>query len=130
MIRGVNRVVLTVDDQERARKFWTEKLGFSVATDAAYGDDQRWLEVASPDGQASIVLSKRMPGQRDTREEVPTELPTASFFLYADDVERTYRELADVGVTFPAPPSKQPWGWWSMFEDSEGTRIALGQRGE
>jgi len=34
-----------------------------------------------------------------------------------------------VGVEeFPAKPEKQPWGWWSMFTDSEGNRFALQQR--
>lgn len=129
MIRGVNMVILTVDDQDRALEFWTEKVGFTVGTDASYGEGHRWLEVVSPDGQVKIVLSKRMPGQLDTREEAPTELPTASFFLYADDIEQTYRDLSAKGVKFPAPPTQQPWGWWSMLEDSEGTRIALGQAG-
>ncbi|TCP51917.1 putative enzyme related to lactoylglutathione lyase [Tamaricihabitans halophyticus] len=127
MIRGVHMVVLTVDDQDRALAFWTEKVGFSVATDASYGEGNRWLEVRSPDERMTIVLSKRAPGQPDTRDQVPTELPTANFFMYADDPERTCQELAANGVSFPTPLSKQPWGWWALFEDSEGTRIAISQ---
>jgi uncharacterized glyoxalase superfamily protein PhnB len=49
-------------------------------------------------------------------------------FFYTDDVEKTYRELTEKGVTFPEPPSKQFFGWWSMFEDPDGTRYALGQK--
>ncbi|WP_369973656.1 VOC family protein [Prauserella sp. PE36] len=56
------------------------------------------------------------------------DLPTANFFFYADDIERTYEELSAKGVEFPAKPVKQPWGWWSMFLDSEGNRFALQQR--
>jgi hypothetical protein len=25
------------------------------------------------------------------------------------------------------PPSEQHFGWWSLFEDNEGTRYALGR---
>jgi len=36
--------------------------------------------------------------------------------------------LSAKGVKFPEPPSKQFFGWWSMFEDSHGARYALGQK--
>jgi hypothetical protein len=31
-------------------------------------------------------------------------------------------------VSFPEPPAQQFFGWWSMFEDPDGTRYALGQK--
>jgi predicted enzyme related to lactoylglutathione lyase len=30
-------------------------------------------------------------------------------------------------VEFPQPPVYQPFGWWSMFNDTEGNRFALEQ---
>lgn len=71
----------------------------------------------------ALVLSTmseyaKNPGVRD-------ELPTAGFFFYADDIEKTYRELSAKGVEFPARPEKQPW---AMFTDSEGNRFALSER--
>ncbi|GAA5041734.1 putative enzyme related to lactoylglutathione lyase [Thermocatellispora tengchongensis] len=123
-IQGVKKVIVGVRDQERAKRFWTEVAGFSLTTDAPYDDQgNRWVEVTSPDGGVALVLSAdpedafRFP----TRED----LPTANFFLYADDVEKTYEELSAKGVEFPAPPVRQPWGWWCMFLDSEGNRFAL-----
>ncbi|RZQ60752.1 VOC family protein [Amycolatopsis suaedae] len=125
-IQGVNKIVIGVTDQDRAVKFWTETVGFTVTTDAPYGEGIRWIEVTSADGAVAIVLS---PNPADRRHfEVADELPTANFFFYADDIEQTYRELSEKGVDFPAPPAKQPWGWWAMFTDSEGNRFALQQR--
>jgi hypothetical protein len=47
---------------------------------------------------------------------------------YAADIEATYRrELSRRGVEFPAPPRQQHSGWWSLFEDPDGTRYAVGQ---
>ena len=60
------------------------------------------------------------------RPTEPNELPTSNTFLYCDDLERTYAELRTRGVAFPQPPLRQSWGWWSMFEDQEGNRFALG----
>ena len=45
-----------------------------------------------------------------------------------DDLQRTYEELRARGVKFTQPPVRQSWGWWSMFEDQEGNRFALGPR--
>ncbi len=123
MIRGVNQVVLTVDDQERAKKFWSETMGFEVVEDSAYGDE-RWIAVLTPDGNTRLVLNK---GEA-AREAPGEDLPSSNVMFYADDVEATYKELSERGVTFSTPPSKQFFGWWSVFEDTEGTRFALGQK--
>jgi hypothetical protein len=64
VIRGVSKVVIEVEDQERAKEFWTEKMGFELAQDAPYGDE-RWLEVRSPDGAVNLVLDR---GVRETGE--------------------------------------------------------------
>ncbi|GAB3715242.1 glyoxalase superfamily protein [Amycolatopsis oliviviridis] len=126
-IRGVHKIVVEVSDQERAKKFWTEVVGFEVTTDAPYGDDGgRWVEVTSADGMTALVLSTM--SEHAEKPEVRDELPTANFFFYADDIEKTYEELASRGVEFPARPEKQPWGWWAMFTDSEGNRFALSER--
>jgi len=46
------------------------------------------------------------------------------------DIRATYEDLAARGVEFPQPPVEQPFGWWSMFNDSEGNRFALEQASE
>ncbi len=125
MIRGVNQVVLYVDDQERAKQFWVDTLGFELKEDSPYGEE-RWLSVRSPDGAVTLVLDKRRPGW--SSGEVSEDLPSSPVFFYADDVEATYRELSAKGVRFPVPPKKEFFGWWSMFEDPDGTRYALGER--
>jgi lactoylglutathione lyase len=126
MISGVHQVVLTVDDQERAKKFWSEVMGFEVVEDSPYGEE-RWIAVLTPDGNTRLVLALRQPGE-PVREAPSEMLPSSNVMFYAEDVEAAHRELAERGVRFPTPPSEQFWGWWSVFEDSEGTRYALGQR--
>jgi lactoylglutathione lyase len=125
MIRGVNQVILYVEDQEQARRFWLDKIGCTLAQDAPYGEE-RWLSVMTPDGATELVLSKRQPGWQ--AGIVRDGLPHSNVFFYADDLEQTYRELTEKGVDFPEPPSKQFFGWWSMFADQDGTRYALRQK--
>jgi lactoylglutathione lyase len=124
VIEGVNQVMLEVEDQDRALGFWTERIGFEVVQDAPYGEDERWLEVRTRDKAVTLVLS---PG-RGERRTAPAERPTSTVFFYCDYLPGTYEELRSRGVEFPQPPVEQSWGWWSMFEDQEGNRFALGPR--
>ena len=124
-IQGVHKILVACTDLQRAKAFWSETVGFAVTTDVPFDDaDGRWIELTSPDGTI-FVLNVVEAVDPETRPE----LPTANYFFYADDVERTYRELSAKGVDFPAEPVKQPWGWWAMFTDSEGNRFALQERG-
>jgi lactoylglutathione lyase len=123
MVTGVHQVVLYVDDQQRAKRFWTEKMGFELVQDAPYGEGQRWIEVVTPDGHTRLVLSTRLPGW--SAGETPDGMPTSNVMFYADDVEKAYEELVARGVEFTTTPVKMPFGWWSVFTDDEGTRYAL-----
>jgi predicted enzyme related to lactoylglutathione lyase len=123
MLRGISQVLLEVEDQDRALAFWTGPMGFELVEDAPYGDE-RWLEVRTPDHAVTVVLSLRQ-GEPPT---APEQLPTSNVFFYCDDLARTYEELRAHGVEFPQPPVRQPFGWWSMFQDSEGNRFALTSR--
>lgn len=125
MIRGVRKVVVPVDDQERAKEFWTNRVGFQVVQDEQFGAGNRWLEVAPPDGAVILVLSPRGPGE--VRRDVREELPHSDVFFGSDDVPATFRELTARGVRFHTPPVQMPFGWWAMFEDPDGTRYALTQ---
>ena len=126
MITGVAKVVVSVDDQERAKQFWTGAIGFDVVMDESFGNE-RWIEVEAPDRSLVLVLSRR-PSD-GLRPQVPDELPHSNVFFTCEDIEQTYAELSERGVRFPAPPAEMHFGWWSIFEDWEGTRFALGQWG-
>jgi lactoylglutathione lyase len=122
MIMGVSKVTIEVDDQDRAKAFWTGPMGFELVQDTPYEEDgTRWLEVRSPDGHVVLVLGSRTR----ERETAPDMLPTSNIFFYCDDLQKTYEELVERGVEFPQPPVHMDFGWWSLFNDSEGTRFAL-----
>ena len=122
---AVEKVVLDVDDQERAKEFWTSAMGFEVVQDAPYGEE-RWLEVRSPDDGVVLVLNRTSAGPGD-RESVPPMLPTSNVMFACDDIERRYNELTQRGVEFPQPPVRQPFGWYALFKDGEGNRFALSE---
>jgi predicted enzyme related to lactoylglutathione lyase len=126
VIRGISQVVLEVEDKERAKRFWTEILGFQLEQDAPYGEE-RWLEVRTPDKAVTVVLDLRQ-GPRPSPPD--PSLPTSNVVFYTDNLPQTHKELTAGGVRFPVPPVQQPFGWWSIFEDPDGNRFALVPRGQ
>jgi predicted enzyme related to lactoylglutathione lyase len=128
VISGISRIVLDVEDQERAKQFWTTSMGFDVLQDTPYGQE-RWLEVASPDRGVVLVLGRSSAGPGE-RAAVPEMLPTSNVMFSCDDLPGTFAELSARGVEFPQPPVQQPFGWWSLFTDTEGNRFALVPRGQ
>jgi lactoylglutathione lyase len=123
VIEGVSKVVIDVDDQSRALRFWTKTMGFELNQDTSYGEE-RWVEVRTPDDGLILVLSPR----REDRPDAPDLLPTSNVFFCCDDLVRTYEELRSRGVKFPQPPVELSFGWWSLFQDQEGNRFALHPR--
>jgi lactoylglutathione lyase len=121
VVGGVTQVVIEVEDQDRASGFWTQQLGFELVQDTPYGVE-RWLEVRTPDKAVTVVLEARQ-GERPPATDA--SLPTSNVMFYAEDLQQTYTELTARGVVFPQPPVRQPFGWWSLFQDSEGNRFAL-----
>ncbi len=125
MIAGVRKIIVPVDDEERAKDFWTKCIGFDLTLDQPFGNGQRWIEVSPADRSISLVLSRRRPDE--PRRDAPPQLPHSPVFFNCGDIQKTHAELTARGVTFAADPVKMPFGWWAMFEDTEGTRYALGQ---
>jgi len=122
MIKGIKFVNIPVRDQERALAFYTETLGFTVATNQPMGTmPQRWIELKIPGAETRISLFTP-PGHE---ERVGSFLPLS---LWSDDVEATYQTLKARGVEFLAPPKKEPWGTSVIFKDSEGNQVHVGSR--
>jgi catechol 2,3-dioxygenase-like lactoylglutathione lyase family enzyme len=51
-------VDIPVRDRDEAIAFYTETLGFSLVANTPFGDGKRWVEVAPPDGGATVALTE------------------------------------------------------------------------
>ena len=120
--RGCAKLVVEVEDQDRALRFWRDAVGFELVQDTHYRG-----ELAR--GQNAGQEHDPRAGARQGDVPVgPEELPTSNIFFDCDDLPQTYEELRARGVEFPQPPVEQSFGWWSMFQDNEGNRFALQPR--
>src|SRR5690606_33045095 len=55
MIDKLGQVMLYVNDQEEAKRFWTEAVGFQVVAEQATGG-MRWVEVAPNSGAGTTLV--------------------------------------------------------------------------
>ena len=86
MIKGIKFVNVPVGDQARALAFYTEILGFTVATDQPMGPaGKRWIELKIAGAETRVSLFTP-PGHED---RVGTFVPLS---LWADDVVGTDRK--------------------------------------
>ena len=121
MIRKLKFVSIPTRDQEAALAFWTEKVGFKVATDQPMGPGKRWIELSIPGAETGIVLFTP-EGQEDR---------VGTFFngsFACDDVDYTYQQMLKRGVAFEGPPAKERWGTFAKFKDSDGNVFVLSSR--
>ena len=120
MIKGIKFVSVPVTDQDAALKFWTEKCGFKVATDQAFGP-QRWIELLIPGAETGLVLFT-MPGDE---ARIGTAQPMS---LWCDDVFATADGMKAKGVVFAKDPKKEQWGTSAIFKDPDGNQFVLSSR--
>jgi catechol 2,3-dioxygenase-like lactoylglutathione lyase family enzyme len=121
MIRGVKIVSIPVSNQDRALAFYTEKLGFKVATDQAFGQGQRWIELLIPGSDVNVSLFTP-PGH----ENRIGGFQAVTF--WTDDVFATAATLKANGVELAAEPRKESWGTMAIFKDPDGNQFVFSSR--
>jgi lactoylglutathione lyase len=122
MISKIGQIMLYVNDQDVAVKFWTEKMGFVVQAEEDNGAGFRWIEIApSLDGETSIVLhnkdfvAKMSPG---------LNLGTPSLMFYSENLEEFRSDLSNKNV-FVGEIVNMPSGRVFNFADDEENYFAV-----
>lgn len=141
MIRKLSHTCFYVLDQDRAKAFYTDKLGFEVGTDVRMGGEFegagegfRWLTVHPPDQpDVEIILADpRMGNDAETAEQIRVLVAKGAMgtgVMATDDVQKTYEELSARGVVFTQEPATRPYGVEAVFRDDSGNWFSLTQRG-
>lgn len=134
MITKHSHSTVYVTDQDRAKAFYTEKLGLEVREDARMGNF-RWLAVGpktQPDHCIVLMLIGSGPMMTPEQTEALRKLVTAGALgggvLATDDCKRDYEELKAKGVEFAREPKEMPYGIEAVFKDDSGNFYSLTQR--
>jgi catechol 2,3-dioxygenase-like lactoylglutathione lyase family enzyme len=136
MIKGLSHAQVWVLDQESARAFYTEKLGFEVKTDSRTDDGFRWITVHAPDQPEVVLVLGEIGPPMIAEEQAPKlrELVAMGAFgvgvLRTDDCRATYEELSASGVEFLQEPQRRPYGVEAVLRDDSGNWFALTEAAE
>lgn len=132
MITKMSITNLHVLDQDRAKDFYVNKLGFKLVDDIPMGNGNRWLTVSPPEQpDLQIVLFPLTVGKKISQEkyDVLVELIENGAFgggvLTCQDIFATYEELKAKGVIFKKPPTKEFYGTEALFQDDSGNYFSL-----
>ena len=111
-------VAVPVSDVDRAKAFYTEKIGFHADHDHQVRDDLRFVQLTPPGSACSIVIGVGI-----------TDMPPGSvkgLQMVVSDVKAIREELVKRGVEVSAI-EVMPWGSFVFFRDPDGNSWSLQQ---
>jgi catechol 2,3-dioxygenase-like lactoylglutathione lyase family enzyme len=134
MINGINIVSVWVLDQDSAREFYTEKLGFELTNDIKLDNGMRWMTVRPP-GNASqeFVLMDPAHSMLDaqTAEQVRALVAKGALspgVMATTDCRGDYEVLSGRGVEFTQRPAERPYGVEAILRDDSGNWFSFTQQ--
>jgi len=130
MITNISLFTLYVTDQDEAKTFYTEVLGFEERKDIPMGDGFRWVTIGHP-SQPELDVTLMVPGpplDDQMADAVRRSLASGSmggFGLTTDDCRKSYEELTAKGVVFVQEPADRPYGVEAVMRDNSGNWLVL-----
>lgn len=120
---------IPVQDQEKALRFYTEKLGFIPKRDIPLGD-ARWLTVVSPEEPDGVELLLEPNGEYPAMKALKAALvadgiPITAF--HVDDIRAEYDRLRAQGVEFTVEPTDAGPTTFAILDDTCGNLIQIYQ---
>lgn len=111
-MKDYDNFFVPVDDLERAKEFYGQKLGLALKFDFANAG----MSAFSVGSEEPAIILK-------DRHKFPDAKPTIWFVV--DDVQQSYTALKDRGVTFLSEPFQIRTGNAVEFEDPFGNRPGI-----
>ena len=109
-------IALPVSDVDRAKAFYTEKIGFNADHDHTVSDEIRFVQLTPPGSACSIAIGKGLV------EAEPGSV--GGLQLVVGDIEAAHAELAGRGVEV-SQIQDFPWGRFVFFGDPDGNRWSV-----
>jgi catechol 2,3-dioxygenase-like lactoylglutathione lyase family enzyme len=146
MIQKMLHTTIYVLDQDVAKEFYVDKLGFELKADHTFPNNGfRWLAVA-PKGQADMQIalmkvsggadfiamkagsdSRANADDQDAMVALVKKGMVSSGSFHTADCRKTYAELLEKGVEFMGEPKDQFYGVEAVFKDPFGNGFSLVQ---
>jgi catechol 2,3-dioxygenase-like lactoylglutathione lyase family enzyme len=122
---------VSIDDYDKALKFYTEIMGFVKKQDFPLGSDgARWITVVSPQEPNGPELllepNASYPAMKTLKESLVKDgIPYTAFQV--DDVQQEYERMKERGVEFTMEPTHMGMFTAAIFDDTCGNLIEIYQ---
>lgn len=121
---------VSIDDYDKALKFYTEKLGFALKRDIPIGGGARWITVVSPEkpNGAELLLEPNAsyPAMKALKESLMKDgIPLTAFEV--NDVQKEYERMKNLGVEFTMEPTNMGTTTVAILNDTCGNLIQIYQ---
>jgi catechol 2,3-dioxygenase-like lactoylglutathione lyase family enzyme len=118
-IRHISVMSVPVADPERAKRFYSETLGFEVLEDSEFAEGRRWIQLAPHGAETSITLTTWF-------DDYPAGGMRGAV-LEVGDLDAAKAALSRRGLAFEGEDMSTPWGRFAAFSDPDGNRWSLHQ---
>ncbi len=121
---------VSIDDYDKALKFYTEVLGFMKKRDIPLVAGARWITVVSPEEPEGTELllepNADYPAMKALKESLMKDgIPFTAFQV--GDVQGEYERMKNLGVEFTMEPTNMGMTTAAVFNDTCGNLIQIYQ---
>ncbi len=121
---------VSIDDYDKALKFYTEVMGFQKKRDMPLGEGARWITVVSPlepDGTELLLEPNAgYPAMKALKEALVKDgIPFTAFEV--DDIQEEYERMRNLGVEFTMEPTNMGQATAAVLDDTWGNLIQIYQ---
>ena len=133
MIKGISIVSVWVLDQDSAKEFYTDKLGFTLTNDIELEGGMRWLTVRPPgsDSQELLLMDPlHSMLDKESAQQVRALVAKGALspgVMATSDCKADHDTLAERGVEFTQPPAERPYGVEAVMRDDSGNWYSFTQ---
>ena len=116
-ITRVRMLTIPVSDQDEAKTFYADRLGFEVVADESAGPI-RWLQLAPEGAQTAVILADHIPGLAPGSVQ--------GLMLETSALDADCERLRQAGVDVEGPQDL-PWGRQATLTDPDGNGLVLAE---
>lgn len=125
MINKICQLSIFVRNQEEAKVFYTENLGFEVCTEEEFAPGWKYVTVA-PHRNCETVIEFVIAENEEQEKLIGKQAAgQVLLMLISDDIEKDFLNLQARGVHFLGKPQKVPGGKGVAFEDLYGNQLDI-----
>lgn len=121
---------VSIDDYDKALKFYTEVLGFVKKRDIPLGEGARWITVVSPEEPNGTELllepNAEYPAMKALKESLMRDgIPFTAFQV--GNAQQEYDRMKNLGVEFTMEPTEMGMTTAAVLNDTCGNLIQIYQ---